>query len=53
MRKNFFAFTSVLLFSTSLFAQESETDFEKKINRESVVRGMVIDSKGDTMKGYI
>lgn len=53
MRKNFFAFTSVLLFSTSLLAQESEADFEKKINRESVVRGMVIDSKGDTLKGYI
>ncbi len=30
MKKNFFAFTSVLLFSTSLFAQESEADFEKK-----------------------
>ena len=53
MKERLLAISSVLLFSTSLFAQANSDDFAKKINRENVVRGMVINSKGDTLKGYI
>jgi hypothetical protein len=44
--KKIFAIVSAMLFTTSLFAQE-------KIDRERVVKGKVITTKGDTLDGYI
>lgn len=52
--KKVFAFVSTaLLLSTSLFAQGTDEELDKKLRRENVVHGYVITQKGDTLKGYV
>lgn len=52
MKRIFGVALSALALAASVSAQNDE-ELQKKINREDVVEGMVINNAGDTLKGYL